>query len=307
MKSTAVQEHRMPLLIPPRSYRGSCVIKNYFVINSNVRHSSNYYYFVPPVRIGDGEKGIHWSWDTKYFSFGRSSNRGLIYEGDKKTKNMFAFDGAYLFMFDVSLIYNFSIVTRHFSFEIRKWNFSSSNFRTSNWIIIRIFKIIRERSNFCFRNCIISSTITFIVQHTVRYPAWNILRGRLTAFDKKRSKQVRGNATRSARRGSLNNRFARFQSFFSSLWTPPNFSLCHASPSPSLSLLPRSHTWRDGERWNEHACARHRLFFLSLLFHRTPLHRPVARRGVVWWLRVRVCEVRVLPRATLTSSMSDVR
>lgn len=111
--------------------------------------------------------GIHWSWDTtKYFSFGRSSNRGLIYGGDKKTKNMFAFDGAYLFMFDVSLIYNFSIVTRHFSFEIRKWNFSSSNFRTSNWIIIRIFKIIRERSNFCFRNYIISSTITFIVQHT---------------------------------------------------------------------------------------------------------------------------------------------
>lgn len=129
---------------------------------------------------------------------------------------------------------------------------------------------------------------------------------------KKRSKQVWGNATRSARRGSLNNRFARFQSFFSSLDTPEFFFVPYLSLSSSLFSLVRTHriahTWRDGEWWNEHACARHRLFFsLSLLFHRTPPHRPVARRGVVWWLGVRVCEVRVLPRATLTSSMSDVR
>lgn len=100
-------------------------------------------------------------------------------------------------------------------------------------------------------------------------------------------------------------RFFRSVSLFLScrLQTPPNFSLCSATPPCVLTLAAnRAHM----TRWRTANGQRMRPTWYFFFFHPYPIP-PLVRRGVAWWSGVQVGEVRVLLRATLTSSMSVVR
>jgi len=64
------------------------------------------------------------------------------------------------------------------------------------------------------------------------------------------------------------------------LQTPPNFSLCPVSPCASSPSSRIAHTWRDGERQTDNACARHDIFssFMASPPHSTSYK---ARGGLV--------------------------
>lgn len=100
--------------------------------------------------------------------------------------------------------------------------------------------------------------------------------------------------------------FFRSVSLFLScrLQTPPNF-LC-ALPPPVRPHPRRESCTHDAMANGERTTHAPDMIFFLLSRHPHPIP-PLVRQGVAWWSGVRVGEVRVLLRATLTSSMSVVR
>ena len=99
--------------------------------------------------------------------------------------------------------------------------------------------------------------------------------------------------------------FALFLSFSPACSRHPRIFLC--ALSPPVRPHPRhescTHDAMANGEWITHAPD---MIFFLLSWYPHPIP-PLVRRGVAWWLGVRVGEVRVLLRATLTSSMSVVR